>query len=228
MPRLQAAHPAPCCSSSPRLLVSACGSRPPRPPAVDESITLYNGQHEQTTARARDGVRKADGDQGRTCAPTTRRRSATRSSRRARTRRRTSSTPRTPPSLEALRREGHAGDAAAPATLSAIPSTLQLRRRATGSASPRASRRSSTTPPRSQPAQLPSSILELAEPKWKGKLGFAPSETDFQPLITSIIKLDGAAAAEHWLKGLQGQRQDLPRQRDRRRRGQQRRERASG
>ena len=41
------------------------------------------------------------------------------------------------------------------------------------------------------------------QPKWKGKLGFAPSETDFQPLVTAIAKLDGAAAAEKWLKGLQ-------------------------
>jgi iron(III) transport system substrate-binding protein len=52
-------------------------------------------------------------------------------------------------------------------------------------------------------SELPDSILALAEPKWKGKLGFAPSETDFQPLITSIVKLDGAATAEKWLKGLQ-------------------------
>jgi iron(III) transport system substrate-binding protein len=54
-----------------------------------------------------------------------------------------------------------------------------------------------------KPAELPSSILELALPKWKGKVGFAPSETDFQPLITSITKLDGVAVAEKWLKGLQ-------------------------
>ncbi len=52
-------------------------------------------------------------------------------------------------------------------------------------------------------SELPSSILELAQPKWKGKLGFAPSETDFQPLVTAITKLDGVAAAEKWLKGLQ-------------------------
>jgi iron(III) transport system substrate-binding protein len=52
------------------------------------------------------------------------------------------------------------------------------------------------------PAQLPNSILELAQPKWKGKLGFAPSETDFQPLITSISKLDGPSAAEKWLEGI--------------------------
>ena len=63
---------------------------------------------------------------------------------------------------------------------------------------------------RSTPSQLPSSILELAEPKWKGKVGFAPSETDFQPLITSITKLDGTAAAEHWLKGLQANSKIYP------------------
>ena len=52
------------------------------------------------------------------------------------------------------------------------------------------------------PAALPSSILDLAKPQWKGKLGVAPSETDFQPLITSITRLDGAATAEKWLLGI--------------------------
>ncbi len=61
-----------------------------------------------------------------------------------------------------------------------------------------------------KPAELPASILALAEPKWKGKLGFAPSETDFQPLITSIVKLDGAATAERWLKGLQANAKVYP------------------
>jgi iron(III) transport system substrate-binding protein len=54
-----------------------------------------------------------------------------------------------------------------------------------------------------KPPALPDSILALAEPKWKGKLGFAPSETDFQPLLAAIVKLDGAATAERWLKGMQ-------------------------
>ena len=52
-----------------------------------------------------------------------------------------------------------------------------------------------------QPRELPDSILELAAPRWKGKLGFAPSETDFQPLVTSIIKLKGKAAAETLAEG---------------------------
>jgi iron(III) transport system substrate-binding protein len=52
------------------------------------------------------------------------------------------------------------------------------------------------------PAQLPASALDLASPKWKGKFGFAPTETDLQPVITSITKAHGQAAALAWLKGL--------------------------
>lgn len=61
-----------------------------------------------------------------------------------------------------------------------------------------------------KPSELPDSVLALAEPRWKGKLGFAPSETDFQPLIAAIAKLDGAATAERWLKGLQANGKDYP------------------
>jgi iron(III) transport system substrate-binding protein len=52
------------------------------------------------------------------------------------------------------------------------------------------------------PAQLPTSAMDLASPKWKGKFGFAPSETDLQPVVTSIVKAHGQAAALAWLKGL--------------------------
>ena len=52
------------------------------------------------------------------------------------------------------------------------------------------------------PAQLPKSALDLAGPRWKGKLGFAPTETDLQPVITSIAAARGQAAALAWLKGL--------------------------
>jgi iron(III) transport system substrate-binding protein len=52
------------------------------------------------------------------------------------------------------------------------------------------------------PAQLPASALDLASPEWKGKFGFAPSETDLQPVITSIAKARGQAAALAWLRGL--------------------------
>jgi len=50
--------------------------------------------------------------------------------------------------------------------------------------------------------QLPTSVLDLAEPKWSGKLGLAPSETDFQPIITSVVHSYGQAEALRWLEAL--------------------------
>ena len=49
--------------------------------------------------------------------------------------------------------------------------------------------------------QLPASILDLAEPRWKGKLAIAPSEPDFVPIVSAVDKLDGRAATERWLEG---------------------------
>jgi iron(III) transport system substrate-binding protein len=53
-----------------------------------------------------------------------------------------------------------------------------------------------------QAGQLPTSVLDFADPSWKGRVGFAPTETDFQPIITAIAKLQGADAANRWLAGL--------------------------
>ena len=53
-----------------------------------------------------------------------------------------------------------------------------------------------------KPSQLPPSVMDLANPKWAGKLGIAPGETDFQPIITSIADTYGSAAALAWLKGV--------------------------
>ena len=52
------------------------------------------------------------------------------------------------------------------------------------------------------PADLPASLLDLAKPEWKGRFGFPPSETDFQPLVTSVATLKGEDAAKQWLEGL--------------------------
>jgi len=43
-------------------------------------------------------------------------------------------------------------------------------------------------------SQLPTSVLQLANPKYKGKLAFAAGETDFQPIVTSVEKAYGKAA----------------------------------
>jgi iron(III) transport system substrate-binding protein len=53
-----------------------------------------------------------------------------------------------------------------------------------------------------KPSQLPRSVLALASPKWKGKLGLAPSETDFQPVVTAVAAKYGDARAVAWLKAL--------------------------
>jgi iron(III) transport system substrate-binding protein len=57
-------------------------------------------------------------------------------------------------------------------------------------------------PGKLKPAQLPQHLTELAQPFWKGKLGFAPGESDFQPLVTALGKLQGAGAVQTWLAGM--------------------------
>jgi iron(III) transport system substrate-binding protein len=51
-------------------------------------------------------------------------------------------------------------------------------------------------------SQLPTTAEALADPKYKGKLELAPAETDFWPIITSIIRAHGRQAAFTWLQGL--------------------------
>jgi iron(III) transport system substrate-binding protein len=58
-------------------------------------------------------------------------------------------------------------------------------------------------PDKISPAQLPKSILDLAEPTYHGEFELAPSETDFWPLVASVAKAKGDAAALAWLKALQ-------------------------
>ena len=51
-------------------------------------------------------------------------------------------------------------------------------------------------------SQLPSSVMQLADPKYNGKLAFAAGETDFQPIVTSVARTYGQAAALTWLEGI--------------------------
>jgi iron(III) transport system substrate-binding protein len=53
-----------------------------------------------------------------------------------------------------------------------------------------------------KPSELPRSVLELASPKWKGKLALAPTETDFQPIVTAVAARYGKARAQKWLNGI--------------------------
>ncbi len=164
-----------------------------------QSITLYNGQHEQTTAKLvgaferRTGVRVSV-------------RSADEAELGNQIIQEGSSSPadvfytENTPVLEHLR-EQNLLTRLAPATLAAIPARYNSPQGDWVGVSGRVSALVYNTSQVS-PASLPSSILTLAQPQWKGKLGVAPAETDFQPLITAITKLDGAAAAEKWLEGI--------------------------
>jgi iron(III) transport system substrate-binding protein len=51
-------------------------------------------------------------------------------------------------------------------------------------------------------SQLPASLLDLANPAWKGKIAIAPSDADFLPLVDAVMALKGRPAALDWLKGL--------------------------
>ncbi|GAA4401806.1 extracellular solute-binding protein [Tsukamurella soli] len=51
-------------------------------------------------------------------------------------------------------------------------------------------------------AQLPKSIMDLADPAWKGRIEIAPAETDFWPVVSSVLHTYGKAKTIAWLQGL--------------------------
>jgi iron(III) transport system substrate-binding protein len=50
--------------------------------------------------------------------------------------------------------------------------------------------------------QLPTSVTQLADPRYRGKLAFAAGETDFQPIVTSYANRYGRTAALRWLEAI--------------------------
>ncbi|MFC5521764.1 iron ABC transporter substrate-binding protein [Polaromonas jejuensis] len=53
-----------------------------------------------------------------------------------------------------------------------------------------------------QANNMPASLMDLANPVWKGKLAIAPSDGDFLPLVSAVLALKGEQATLAWLKGL--------------------------
>lgn len=51
-------------------------------------------------------------------------------------------------------------------------------------------------------AQLPKSLMDLADPSWKGRWAASPSGADFQAIVSALVQLKGADAAEEWLKAM--------------------------
>jgi iron(III) transport system substrate-binding protein len=164
-----------------------------------ESITLYNGQHEQTTSRLVSAFEKRTGVKVNV-------RTGDEAELGNQIIQEGSSSPadvfytENTPVLEHLREEGLLARLA-PTTLAAIPARYNSTQGDWVGVSGRIAVLVYNTSQVS-PTSLPSSILALAQPRFEGKLGFAPSETDFQPLVSSITKFYGAGVAEKWLQGI--------------------------
>lgn len=53
-----------------------------------------------------------------------------------------------------------------------------------------------------KPEDLPASVVDLTDSKWKGKLGWAPTNGSFQAFITAFRLLKGDDAVRDWLQGM--------------------------
>jgi iron(III) transport system substrate-binding protein len=51
-------------------------------------------------------------------------------------------------------------------------------------------------------ADLPASMLDLSDPKWKGRFGYAPAGADFQAIASAVYALKGDAVGDAFVQGL--------------------------
>lgn len=51
-------------------------------------------------------------------------------------------------------------------------------------------------------SELPRSVLGLTAPRWKGRVGWAPTNASFESFVTALRKTEGEAGAERWLRGM--------------------------
>lgn len=54
-----------------------------------------------------------------------------------------------------------------------------------------------------EPADMPDSVLELTEPEWEGRVGWAPTNSSFQAFVTALRLTEGDDAAREWLEGME-------------------------
>jgi iron(III) transport system substrate-binding protein len=50
--------------------------------------------------------------------------------------------------------------------------------------------------------QLPKSLMDLADPAWKGRWAASPAGADFQAIVSALLELKGEAATAAWLKAM--------------------------
>ncbi|WP_198418172.1 iron ABC transporter substrate-binding protein [Cryobacterium sp. TMT1-21] len=51
-------------------------------------------------------------------------------------------------------------------------------------------------------AELPASLLDLADPAWKGRWAASPSGADFQAIVSALLELKGEKATSAWLAAM--------------------------
>jgi iron(III) transport system substrate-binding protein len=51
-------------------------------------------------------------------------------------------------------------------------------------------------------ADLPDTVLGLTDPRWRGKIGWAPTNGSFQAFVTAMRATEGDAATRAWLQGM--------------------------
>jgi iron(III) transport system substrate-binding protein len=56
--------------------------------------------------------------------------------------------------------------------------------------------------PEVEPSELPDSPLELAEPQWRGRVGWAPTNASLQGYVTALRLVEGDDVAREWLEGM--------------------------
>lgn len=177
-------------------LLTGCGTSAAESP---DTITLYSGQHEQTTDglvtafEKRTGIKvKIQNDDEDTLANLI----AVQGTHSPADVIYTENSP----ALEFLQDKGLLA-AADPATLAATPSRYNSARGDWVGVSARVSVMV-YNPSVIAKSDLPTSVLQLADPRYKGKLAIAAGETDFQPIVTSVLKTYGKARTLQWLEGI--------------------------
>lgn len=54
-----------------------------------------------------------------------------------------------------------------------------------------------------QASELPGSVFDLTQPRWKGKVGWAPTNASFQSFVTAMRKTAGEEKTRRWLEDMQ-------------------------
>ena len=70
---------------------------------------------------------------------------------------------------------------------------------ATGVATSGRARVLAYSPDRVAPEELPTSIFDLTDPKWKNRIGWAPANASFQAFVTAMIVTHGEDKTRAWL-----------------------------